>query len=65
MGLEMLCPSMNVHMTGLLYATDIYSYPKFTINYCNRAAVNNTCIPIDDLLRVLNLLRISTLLGGD
>lgn len=52
MGLDMLCPSTSVNMSGLLYATELYVYPRFTINYCNYANLTNTCIPIDDLLRV-------------
>jgi hypothetical protein len=34
MGLPMLCPTMETRMSGLLYATKLFIYPRFSVNMC-------------------------------
>jgi hypothetical protein len=57
MGFPMLCPDPSVepYMSGLLYATDEYVYPSFTVNYCNRTDPLKNCVPLDDLIKVNSL----------
>jgi hypothetical protein len=34
MGFPMLCPTMSSTMSGLLYATKLFIYPRFSITLC-------------------------------
>jgi hypothetical protein len=50
MGLPMLCPQSNTaYMSGLLYATEEYAYPRFSVNYCKSGG---NCIGLDDLYKI-------------
>lgn len=49
-GYPMLCPKIDTDMSGLLYATPEYIYPRFTVNFCNPAKLD--CSTQEDLFKV-------------